>query len=69
LEQPVEVRSGPFWAAKEAELRTKRAAFYKADFWAFSAGSSKPNLGQNSSTSQAIHRLYQPAVVQDYWYK
>ena len=29
LEQPVEVRSGPFWAAKEAELRSKIAAFYR----------------------------------------
>ena len=29
LEQPMEVRSGPLWEAKEAELRTKIAAFYR----------------------------------------
>jgi hypothetical protein len=35
LEQPMEVRSGLFWVSKEAELRMKRAAFYRPIFGLF----------------------------------
>jgi hypothetical protein len=64
LEQPVEVIQDHSVQQREAELRPKTTAFRQADFWAFSAGRSRPNLGQNTSASQAVHRPYQPAEVQ-----
>jgi hypothetical protein len=57
LEQPVEVRSGPFWAAKEAELRSKIAAFYRpisGHFLQVAAGQIQAKYFSQPGRTQAV---------------
>jgi hypothetical protein len=72
LEQPVEVRSETILDSQGGRTQVQDSSILQVDFWAFSAGSSKPNLGQilqparpySGRTNQLLCRLYWAEIVQ-----